>query len=181
MNAAHKDVTNDWAFDTTNKDAMESWNKYIGIDIDEISMQPMAIDTKAATVDSGPAPSPVYKSYNPGGTEAIDRWLAQQGRMKNGTKVIIYCAIAVAILFTILSFMVTNADAGMAFMKFTVTEVNATIITVVDEHGDGFTFYKEGSPEVQIGQEVVVCTDITYVGEDQWEWNRKRTAIIDKE
>lgn len=181
MNAAHKDVTNDWTFNTTNEDAMASWNKHIGIDINEISMQPMAIDTKADTVDSVPAPSPVYKSYNPGGTEAIDRWLAQQGRMKNGTKVLIYCAIAVAVLVTLLSFMVTNADAGMAFMKFTVVEVSEVVIVVEDEHGDRFSFFKDGSPVVQIGQGVIVCTDITYVGEDQWEWNRKRTAIIEKE
>ena len=99
---------------------------------------------------------------------------------KPWARVITVCAILIMLGVVLVSFMVSNADAGMAFMRFTVFEITEETVIVVDEHEDFFTFYKEDDfPEMKKGDEVMVCTDLTYNGRDKWEWNRGRTSIIE--
>ena len=111
-------------------------------------------------------------------TTALDAWVAQQNK-KPILPVWVVLVILLSIAVVMFSFMVAEAHAGMAFLRFEVVSVSDDLITVKDEHGDCFDFYKEGSPEVHVGQEVIVCTDLQYKGNNQWEMNRGRTAIID--
>lgn len=89
------------------------------------------------------------------------------------------CGVLLIVIALLIVAMCTNADAGAAFMQFKVVAVTDKIIQVEDEHGDTFTFHADKSPEVKVGDEVMVCTDLTYVSNGGWKWNTKRTAIID--
>jgi hypothetical protein len=75
-------------------------------------------------------------------------------------------------------FSLNIAFSGMAFLWFEVVNIEDEIITVIDEHGDGFRFIHD-LEKVNIGDEVIVATDLVYQGGGKWEWVRKRTSIID--
>jgi hypothetical protein len=112
-------------------------------------------------------------------TDAMDRWLVNQQKRGSGMRALVMVIIMLAILVAAGSFFAAQAHAGMAFLRFEVVSVSDDLITVKDEHGDCFDFYKEGSPEVHVGQEVIVATDLQYKGHNEWVMNRGRTAIID--
>jgi hypothetical protein len=97
---------------------------------------------------------------------------------KQWGRVLALCAVIIMIGIMLVSFMVRDADAGMSFMMFKVVFVGDEIITVEDEYGSMFSFYKVDTPNVEVGEEVVVCTDIKYLGGDMWKWDRSRTSII---
>ena len=119
---------------------------------------------------------PVHKDH----TEAMKLWEEQQKYKGSFKRAMVVSIIMLAIIITMISFMVSTADAGMAFMRFTVFEITEETVIVVDEHEDFFTFYKEDDfPEMKKGDEVMVCTDLTYNGRDKWEWDRGRTSIIE--
>ena len=145
-----------------------SWQN-IGIEIDDLNKTLENPDT----IDM---PSGVYRGRDYSSVVKPKSNIEDTSMVKRALWV---CFITIVIGIIAVSFMVRNAEAGAAFMQFTVVSVTDTIINVEDEHGDTFVFYKEGSPEVKVGDEVMVCTDLTYVSNGGWKWNTKRTAIID--
>ena len=72
----------------------------------------------------------------------------------------------------------SDVSAGMALMKFEVCELSDTEITVKDEHGDVFIFERL-QKDIEVGDEAMVATDLQHKGNGIWEWNAKRTAIIE--
>ena len=96
-------------------------------------------------------------------------------------KALYVCVALIVIGIVMVSFMAANAHAGMAFLRMEVVSISDDTITVRDEHGDVFDFWKENSPECTVGQHVVVATDMRYAGQDIWIMDRSRTSIIDTE
>jgi hypothetical protein len=145
-----------------------SWQN-IGIEIDDLNKtleNPDTVDMPSGVYHGRDYSSVVKPKSNIEDTSMVKRalWV---------------CFITIVIGIIMVSFMARNAEAGAAFMQFTVVSVTDKIIQVEDEHGDTFTFHADKSPEVEVGQEVIVATDLTYVSGGGWKWNTKRTAIID--
>jgi len=111
-------------------------------------------------------------------TDALDKWIKQQENKGSGVRVLVMVIIMMAMILAAGSFFVANAQAGMAFLRFEVVSVSADTITVRDEHGDVFDFWKEHSPVCTVGQNVIVATDLVYSGDSTWKMDRGRTSLI---
>jgi hypothetical protein len=97
----------------------------------------------------------------------------------NRTAVIFYFKICfLASCFALAS--LSDVSAGMAIMMFEVCELSDTEIIVKDEHGDVFIFERL-QKDIEVGDEAIVASDLQHKGNGVWEWNTKRTAIIDIE
>lgn len=129
-------------------------------------------DLNPQKVEKKPVPKKVDNN------EAMNRWMAAQQKRGNAKRVLMLVLVLFSLIVLMVSAMVATAEAGQAFMRFKIHTVTEETIIVMDEHEDFFTFYKEGSPDVKVGDEVIVCTDLTFT-DGKWEWNRSRTAIID--
>jgi hypothetical protein len=114
-------------------------------------------------------------------TAAMDKWMEQQAARNSGLRATILVCIMLAIIAGMVFTMVHTADAGMAFLRFKVINISSDTITVRDEYGSVFDFYKEDSPKCAVGQEVIIATDLVYVGDSTWKMDRGRTSIISVE
>ena len=94
-------------------------------------------------------------------------------------RVITLISIILMIGVVLVSFMLRDADAAMALMKFTVKEVTETHIVVIDNHKDEFVFRRNDDAVIVVGQEITVATEFTYAGGNAWIWNTRLTMIIE--
>lgn len=95
-----------------------------------------------------------------------------------GIRALYVVVIEILIIIVLVTAMCANAEAGMAFLRFEVFSVTEKTVIVTDEHEDFFTFDREDNIEVQAGDDVIVCTDMVWVGDGVWKWDTSRTAII---
>ena len=124
-------------------------------------------------------PAPVYKSNSKGNTDALDRWVAEQGKMSSLKKAMYVVMFLILIGMALVTLMVADANAGQALMWFEVQSTTDKTIIVVDEYDTFLTFHKTDiTPDLKKGDEVMVVTDLKMVN-GKWEMNRSRTAIMD--
>lgn len=143
----------------------------IGISIDELNRtweNPETVKLPVGThkvVDTTPQKQAAYE---------------RKTKNRSVCRTVYWVMVCVATIIMLISVMLNNAEAGMAIMKFTVVSVSDDTITVRDEHGDVFDFFKGADSTNYVGQEVTVATDLVYNEKDAtWKWNEDRTAIID--
>lgn len=122
---------------------------------------------------------PQYEKVGVVHMKAIDE-VKVSHKCKSFKKTIYFVCVSVTVIMVMISFMLKNANAGMAIMKFEVVAVSDDTITVRDEYNAAFDFDKGENSTEQVGQEVTILTDFHYTEDGTWTWDKNRTAIISK-
>lgn len=111
-------------------------------------------------------------------SKAMERWLHEQSSRKSKVSALITVLFMILVGAFLVCAMIATAEAGDAFMTFTVANVGDEFVIVVDDNGDTFSFYRDRSPKVEKGDKIIACTHLTYKGDKKWIWNTNKTAII---
>lgn len=115
------------------------------------------------------------KRNKPKDLSALDNWAAAQAKRRHSNWPLMIVVLALALTFVL---WLNIAHAADAVLKFHVVKVTKEVITVVDENGDGFTFFNDPTLHAKVGETAWVVSNLTYKG-DSWHWKRSTTKLME--